>query len=191
MIRFKSLRLLSFSMLTACGSLIPQSIPKDVFILASKQEIFCDSSKLNATQINVKEQDSPDFFRTQKIIFRKDSKLGSYQFAEWSEAVTLRIERLISESLRCKGFQISNSSDSINQSAVSIKFAVLDFSHEASTQPGKFKGTFRVTKIKDAEVSEKLFSIESELITYDAEGARKAADVVVEQLLKKVIEFAA
>ena len=188
---FNFLLMVLLFFVVSCGSLLPQATPKEIFVLGSQQEKFCDSHADKGIISNISEQASPDFYRTQKIIFRKDSLLGSYQFAQWSEPVTERIGRLLAERFRCEGYQVASQSNAKDPTGMGITFTVLNFFHDTTISPGKFLGIFRVTRTKGSISEEKLFSIEKSVETFDVEGARKAADMVVEELLNGVVGYAA
>lgn len=189
MSRFLLIVIVPLLLLAACASFLPQTKPKEVFILASKQEKFCDTPPNKEVRLNIIEQNSSDFYRTSKILFRNNSQLGSFQFAEWSEPVTLRIQRLITERLRCQGYQIENLPALDDKNGIILKYTVLDFSHEASVPPGKFNGTFRISTTKGLASKEKLFTFQSNVASYDVAGAINAADQVVEQLLLQIVGF--
>lgn len=181
-----SVALLWTSILSSCGSLLPEPTLKEVFILGADQEVFCQSKSDKGVVSDIKVQASPDFFRSQKIFFRKDAQLGNYQFSEWSEPLSDRIKRLLSERLRCQGFKIASSNHNLEQQGVAININILDFSQDISEQPGKFKGVFRVTTIKGPKLEEFLFKFETAVESFDSSGARLAADQTVAELFKKI-----
>lgn len=175
--------------LFSCSSLIPAATPKDVYILGASQEKFCDSTASKSIISGVSEGGSVDFANTQRIVFRNASKLGNYQFAEWSEPVNQRVLRLVTERLRCEGFQIEALDDSTNDESTTLEIEVLDFSHEATIEPGNFRAIVRVIKTSGAQKVEKLFNIEKEIKNYNVEGAVAAADQTIEELLRGVVDF--
>lgn len=176
--------------LVSCGSLLPKPTPKEIFILGAKEEIFCESREGKGKISEIRVQASPDFFRSQKIYFRKDSQLGNYQFAEWSEPLTDRIQRLITEKLRCQGFEIASAASENPERSI-LNINILDFSQDISATPGKFGAVFRITQSRGEKISEELFSFETPVEVYDVQGARLAADQIVKQLLGRTVEFVA
>lgn len=172
---------------SGCGSLFPSAPPRQVFILASDSEKFCDDAGPRGVINSIQERDSPEFYSTQKIFFRNGAELGSYQLSEWSEPTTQRLFRLLTERLRCEGYKLGSLSADSNAS--DIVFSILDFSHQATNPPGIFQGMFRIQRLNNKGARETVLKVEAPADSFDVKGARKAADVVVQKFLDQATEW--
>ncbi len=165
---------LSFTFLS-CSALLPKASQKKIFILAYSAAAECPDSQVDTPQIN--ESDSVPQFHTNKIWFQKGPELGYYQFAEWSEPVTDRIARIIKDAANCNQLSLPQSSR--------LDFSVLNFTHNAETQPGELSLVIRVSlKMADGQQKDKSFKYSEKLASYDVSGVVEASDEVIRKFLK-------
>ncbi|MEQ1667276.1 MAG: ABC-type transport auxiliary lipoprotein family protein [Sulfuriferula sp.] len=189
----KSLLLILLLSLSGCVNLGGEQKPSVTYVLIDTRAAT-PATTLLPQILMVAPMRSSSFDDNDKLVFaRATNSRGRYQWANWSERPSSRLDELLYNRLtqtRIYTQTVRDDNDVLAQQLLTTE--LLDFYHDARTAPGQIKARLRATLYDTQQhsvIAQQVFEQSREVSTFDAAGAATAFNLASTALIDDVVSW--
>ncbi len=183
-------------LLLGCSFGSESPVPDGVYLLepmvcAEELELGKGAEGLPDRELRIATTEVPSYIQTGKFVFgTANRERRFYQFARWAVSPGAMLNRAIEDRLRCSRlFRAVHRRGVLAKASHSLDITVLDFFHDARTEPGFAVIDLDIALIESETeqlLGQSRFQARAPLATFDAPGAAAAFEAARNQIVEEI-----